>query len=211
MQNSRARIRVNAPLSPRRQLANSPSATAFWDASALLPLCIHEAASRHAQSHLRRFAPAVWWGSLVEVHSAICRLHRNAEITDLDKHGAVARLGLLNRGWREILPGDQVCDLARQLLDRHPLRAADSLQLAAALVWCEQRPSGRSFIWGDSDWPKPQRQLDSQFSNFQELLPEQSGDIPRHPGFHPRIWCSSSRVRLPVAVFPVGACTPTVK
>jgi predicted nucleic acid-binding protein len=103
--------------------------TAFWDAGALVPLYIHEAASRDAESHLRRFAPAVWWGSLAEAHSAICRLHR-----DLDKHGAVARLRLLNRGRREILPGDQVRDLATQLLDTHSLRAADSLQLAASLI-----------------------------------------------------------------------------
>jgi len=71
------------------------------------------------------------------------------EITDLDKQGAVARLRLLNRGWREILPNDQVRDLATQLLDGHSLRAADSLQLAASLIWCEQRPPGRSFICGD--------------------------------------------------------------
>src|SRR6267143_414528 len=115
----------------------------------LVPLCVHEAASRHAQSHLRRFAPVVWWGSLVEVHSAICRLHRDKEITDLDKQGAVARLRLLNRGWREILPDDQVRDLTTQLLDKHSLRAVDSLQLAASLIWCEQRPSRRSFICGD--------------------------------------------------------------
>jgi predicted nucleic acid-binding protein len=123
--------------------------TAFWDSSALAPLCVHEAASRHVQSHLRRFAPVVWWGSLIEVHSAICRLHRDKKITDLDKQGAVARLRLLSRGWREILPGDQVRDLAMQLLDKHSLRAADSLQLAASLIWCEQRPSRRSFICGD--------------------------------------------------------------
>jgi predicted nucleic acid-binding protein len=86
---------------------------------------------------------------LVEVHSAICRLHRDREISDLDKQGAVARLRLLNRGWREILPDDQVRDLATQLLDTHSLRAADSLQLAASLTWCEQRPSRRSFICGD--------------------------------------------------------------
>src|SRR6266851_2499399 len=77
------------------------------------------------------------------------RLHRDKEITDLDKYGAVARLRLLNRGWREILPGDQVRDLATQLMDKHSLRAADSLQLAASLIWCEQRPSRRSFICGD--------------------------------------------------------------
>jgi len=123
--------------------------TAFWDASALVPLCVHEAASRHVQSQLRRFAPVVWWGSLIEVHSAICRLHRDNEITDLDKQGAVARLRLLSRGWREVLPDDQVRVLATQSLDKYSLRAADSLQLAASLIWCEQRPSKRSFICGD--------------------------------------------------------------
>jgi predicted nucleic acid-binding protein len=91
----------------------------------------------------------VWWGSLVEVHSAICRLHRDQEITDLDKQGATARLQLLSRGWREILPADQVRELATQSLDKYSLRAADSLQLASSLIWCEQRPSRRSFICGD--------------------------------------------------------------
>ena len=124
-------------------------ATAFWDARALVPLCVLEVAGRHAQSYLRRFAPVVWWGSLAEVHSAICRLHRETEISDADKQGAVARLRLLGRAWREILPGDEVRDLATQLLDKHPLRAADGLQLAASLVWCGQRPSRRSFICGD--------------------------------------------------------------
>lgn len=123
--------------------------TAFWDASALVPLCIHEAASRDAQSHLRRFAPVVWWGSLVEVHSAICRLLRDKEITNLERQGAMARLRLLSRGWREILPGDQLRELAIESLDQYSLRAADSLQLAASMIWCEQRPSKRSFICGD--------------------------------------------------------------
>jgi predicted nucleic acid-binding protein len=123
--------------------------TAFWDASALVPLCVHEAASRSAQSHLRKFAPVVWWGSIVEVHSAICRLHRETQITDVGRKGAAARLQLLGRGWREILPGDQLRELALQLLDEYSLRAADSLQLAASLTWCEQRPSRRIFVCAD--------------------------------------------------------------
>ena len=123
--------------------------TAFWDASALVPLCIHEAASHRAQLYLRKFAPVVWWGSPVEVHSAICRLHRDKEISDLDRQGAVARLQLLSRGWREVLPHDQVRDLATESLDKYPLRAADSLQLAASLMWCQERPSGRNFVCAD--------------------------------------------------------------
>ena len=91
----------------------------------------------------------VWWGSIVEVHSAICRLHRDKEITNLERQGAVARLRLLSLGWREILPGDQVRELAMESLDKYSLRAADSFQLAASLIWCEQRPWKRSFICGD--------------------------------------------------------------
>ena len=128
--------------------------SAFWDASALAPLCIQEPASRHVQSHLRKFAPVVWWGSFVEVYSAICRLHRDRQLTDVEKEGAVARVRLLSRGWREILPGEQVRELAMQLLDGHVLRAADSLQLAASLIWCEQRPSKRTFICGDRSLAK---------------------------------------------------------
>jgi predicted nucleic acid-binding protein len=91
----------------------------------------------------------VWWGSLVEVHSAICRFLRDQQITDIEKKGAAARLRMLNRGWREILPSEQIRELATQLLDQHSLRAADSLQLASSLIWCEQRPSRRNFICGD--------------------------------------------------------------
>ena len=91
----------------------------------------------------------VWWGSLIEVHSAICRLHRENAITDIGQKGAVARLRLLSLGWREILPGDEIRELATQLLDKYPLRAADSQQLAASLIWCERRPSRKTFICGD--------------------------------------------------------------
>jgi uncharacterized protein len=123
--------------------------TAFWDSSALVPLCVHEASSRQAQSHLRKWMPVVWWGSVIEVHSAIARLHRSGRLKDVEKQGALARLDLLSRGWREILPGDPLRDLANRLLDTHELRAADSLQLAAALTWCQQRPARRAFVCGD--------------------------------------------------------------
>jgi predicted nucleic acid-binding protein len=122
---------------------------AFWDSSALVPLCVHEATSRQAQAQLRKSEPVVWWGSPVEVHSAIARLYRLRKLRDAEKQGALSRLALLNRGWREILPGDQLRDLAMRLLDAHELRAADSMQLAAALTWCQQRPARRNFVCAD--------------------------------------------------------------
>jgi predicted nucleic acid-binding protein len=125
------------------------STTAFWDASALVPLCVRESASRFAASHLRKFLPVVWWGSLVEVQSTICRLRRDDELSGNGMQGALARLQLLSRGWKEILPGDPLRELALQLLGKFPLRAADSLQLAASLTWCNMHPSGKSFVCGD--------------------------------------------------------------
>jgi uncharacterized protein len=122
---------------------------AFWDSSALVPLCINEATSRHAHAQLRKFMPVVWWGSPVEVHSAVARLHRLGKLKNVEKQGALSRLDLLSRGWREILPGDHVRELARGLLDAHELRAADGLQLAAPLTWCQQRPAKRDFVCAD--------------------------------------------------------------
>lgn len=122
---------------------------AFWDASALVPLCIHENTSRQAQLQLRRSLPVVWWASSVEVHSAVARLHRQGKLRDVEKNGALARLDVLSRAWREILPSDSLRDLARQLLETYELRAADSLQLAAALTWCQHRPSRRAFLSAD--------------------------------------------------------------
>jgi uncharacterized protein len=122
---------------------------AFWDASALVPLCVDEVTSRQAKSNLRKFVAVVWWGSAVEVHSALARLHRSGKLTDAEKAGALSRLDILSRGWREILPTDSVRDLARGLLDTYDLRAADSLQLSAALTWCQQRPIRRTLICAD--------------------------------------------------------------
>jgi predicted nucleic acid-binding protein len=134
-------------------------ATAYWDASALVPLCVQEAATRSAELHLKKFVPVVWWGSPVEIHSAICRLHRERAITDSGKKGAIARLEMLGRGCREILPGDQLRELAVQLRDEYSLRAADSLQLAASLIWCEQRPARRSFVCADQRLSKAARSI----------------------------------------------------
>jgi predicted nucleic acid-binding protein len=123
--------------------------TAFWDSSALVALCIEERTSRQVRSHLRKFAPVVWWASPVEVHSAVARLHRSGAVNDIERQGALSRLALLRRSWREILPDDPLRELGSRLLDVYTLRASDSLQLAAALTWCQQRPAQRKFISGD--------------------------------------------------------------
>lgn len=102
-----------------------------------------------AHSNFRKFLPVVWWASSVEVHSAVIRLHRSGKLKDAEMKGALSRLGVLIQGWREIVPTDPLRDIARRMLDTYDLKAADGLQLAAALMWCQQRPGRRNFICTD--------------------------------------------------------------
>jgi predicted nucleic acid-binding protein len=85
----------------------------------------------------------------VEVTSAFARLFRNREIDQQDLRLAMTRLTELRRRWIEVQPTGVLRDLAEALLQRHPLRAADALQLAAALVWAKQFPRKRLFVCFD--------------------------------------------------------------
>ena len=58
-------------------------------------------------------------------------------------------LAQLRVAWNEILPSEKVRSLAEELPDTHGIRAADAAQLAAALVWCRERPKQRSFVCFD--------------------------------------------------------------
>jgi predicted nucleic acid-binding protein len=85
----------------------------------------------------------------VEVHSAIARGHRHGTLDDPNRTTAINRLNLLRSTWREISPTVNLREHAEAVLDAHPLRTADALQLAAALIWCRQRPTQRTFISAD--------------------------------------------------------------
>lgn len=56
------------------------------------------------------------------------------------------RLKQLAGGWHEIDPSDAVREAAVRFLRVHPLRIADALQLAAAFVAAERRPSSLEVI-----------------------------------------------------------------
>jgi hypothetical protein len=98
---------------------------------------------------LHQYAPVVWWGSSIEVQSAIARLKRERLLTDKHYLMALQRLSLLSRGWREIQPTNRLRDIAGNRIELHELRAGDALQLAAALVWCNERPKNRVFLCRD--------------------------------------------------------------
>ncbi len=86
-------------------------------------------------------AMLVWWATEVECESAIARLERAGDLTGETTLESRARLDALADGWHEVQPVKAVRRAARRLLRVHPLRSADALQLAAALVGCEGDPA----------------------------------------------------------------------
>lgn len=123
----------------------------FWDASAIIPLCLEETMSETIRQLAREDdALAVWWGTSIECWSAFARLRRDSIISEAEETLTRRLLATLAQAWLEILPGDEVKNLAGRLLMLHPLRAADSLQLAAALIWAEKSPREHQFVGLDN-------------------------------------------------------------
>jgi predicted nucleic acid-binding protein len=124
--------------------------TAFWDTSAVVPLCCHQTASAEARRLARGYGRmVVWWCTRVEAYGALARLRREGALTANGFQQTVARLSVLSRAWLEVLPVESVRQRAEELLGRQIIRAADALQLAAALVWCQERPQPRVFVCFD--------------------------------------------------------------
>jgi len=124
----------------------------FWDSSAILPLCVRESATEG----LMRIAKTdedivVWWASPVECVSAVARRRREGVLSSEAEAQTLEILAALFRECSEILPSEPVRQRAQRLLRTHPLRAADALQLAAALVWAHESPAGLEFVCLDQN------------------------------------------------------------
>ena len=119
----------------------------FWDSSAVVTLIIPQKSSRLMQ---KEYAAEpllnVWCLTPVEVWSAVCRLRRAGAVNSPAMRTARKRLQALVESWVEIDDLQTVRSRAQRLLEVHPLRAADSLQLAAALVLVGERPERVEFV-----------------------------------------------------------------
>jgi uncharacterized protein len=119
----------------------------FWDASAVVPLLVPEAASDAIVGLLDEDPEMlVWWGTPVECTSALTRRERAGALAAAGVRDAADRLRRLAASWGEVVPGDAVRTTAQRLLRVHPLRAADALQLAAAIVASEQDAASLPFV-----------------------------------------------------------------
>jgi predicted nucleic acid-binding protein len=131
----------------------------FWDSSALVPLLLREERSTRLLTLLDEdLEPVIWWCSPVECASALYRRRREGQLASETLRGALQRLDALDTTAETMLPSDNVRLRAQRILATHPLRAADALQLAAALVWSDERPQGESFVCLDERLRQAARQ-----------------------------------------------------
>jgi predicted nucleic acid-binding protein len=88
----------------------------------------------------------VWALSDVEIRSALCRLGRDGAMPAADVTEAVSRVASFWNHVHVVGLVDAVRARAKRMLDHHPLRAADALQLGAALTAADDEPPGWEFV-----------------------------------------------------------------
>ncbi|MGI8551859.1 MAG: type II toxin-antitoxin system VapC family toxin [Dehalococcoidia bacterium] len=123
----------------------------FWDASAIVPLQVEEVTTAEVQALLQEDPlVAVWWGARVESTSALMRLVRESRMSREE-------IGQIREFFKEYFeeadevgPTTEVRDLAEDLLARHALRAADALQLSAAVIWSRTVTASAEFVCLDN-------------------------------------------------------------
>jgi len=119
----------------------------FWDTSAIVPLIIREEQTHSVKNILRDDKEMlVWWGTHTECFSAIQRRKLEQSISDASANHAKQLLKQISTHWTEVMPSQEVRNHAMRLLLRNPLRAADSLQLGAAMTWARARPLQHAFL-----------------------------------------------------------------
>ena len=122
----------------------------YWDASALVPLVVAEPSSARLRALAREGGIVTWCLSTIEIRSAIERRAREGALSATDREGAIAVLGELDGVWTEITAVALVRERACRVLAVHALRAADALQLAAALIAAGGRPADHEFVCMDA-------------------------------------------------------------
>lgn len=123
----------------------------YYDTSALVKQYLQEAGSKLVLELLKS-GEKVYTASLTyaEGHAAFSRRTREGRLT----RQTARRLALrFDKDWESydvVILGEDVLRLARQMLYRHPLRSADAIHLASALLLARTSPTARwSFVCAD--------------------------------------------------------------
>lgn len=128
----------------------------FWDTSALLPVCCSQASfTVLSKRFMKQFSKkTIWWGTSVEVQSALNRLFQEGDLDNQQFVKAQRRWEILSKTLYVVEPKIRVREIAETLPQIYGLRALDSFQLAAALVWCKEKPRNRPFVCYDEKLAK---------------------------------------------------------
>jgi len=119
----------------------------FWESSALVALVVEQRTSAQVRALEQEGVEAVAWVlSDVEVRSAIERLAREGTLTPEQARRDAQDSETVFRRLRTIDLIDAVKLRAKRLLARHALRAADALQLGAALLVADDNPESLEFV-----------------------------------------------------------------
>jgi uncharacterized protein len=124
---------------------------AFFDSSAIIPVLLQQASSTQARQLLRKYQkPVLAWTTPIEVQSALSRLSREGYLNDKGYRAAIDRFASIEDNKLEVLPTAKLRELAKEILQHYDLRAADAIQLASALLWCNEKPKDKPFISFDA-------------------------------------------------------------
>jgi hypothetical protein len=118
----------------------------FWDTSAILPILFQEPQTPAIAALYQRDPElTVWCLTDVEIAASIARRAREGLRQDQADAMREDWRRLASR-WSPVAAVERVRHRAIRLLPVHLLRAADALQLACALVACDERPEYLPFI-----------------------------------------------------------------
>jgi uncharacterized protein len=119
----------------------------YWDSSALVALHVQQTATSTVRDLLAQDTQVLTWIlSDVEIRSALHRLSRDGAMTERQATTAIAAVESF---WETIHVVSLVLPVkarAKRLLAVHPIRAADALQLGAALTAVYDDPLSHEFV-----------------------------------------------------------------
>ena len=122
----------------------------FCDTSARIPLVVAERGTALAERLLRDDpAVVVWTLTRVELLSALACRRREEPASARRLLGAKREILAASPRWSEVTAVEVVRRHAERVVDTHAIRAADALQIGAALVAAAEDPATLEFVTFD--------------------------------------------------------------
>jgi len=122
----------------------------FWDTSALIPVLVAEPQTARATRLLLSDPDVIVWTlTRVELLSALARRRRSDRTAAAWLRGARQEVLEMWPRWVEVTTLDTVRRHAERIVESHALRAADAMQIAAALVARAEGSGDLAFVTFD--------------------------------------------------------------